>query len=89
MRRHRAKRDRVVPDAGKVLGNLPGLRSQDAEHESLEFLFAKVLDHLQPSGHCLVGLDQAGAPSGLTSRGARNHNGDAILAWFFPNILGF
>lgn len=67
VRRHRAKRDRVLP-AGKVLikgvsGNLPDLRSEGAEHESPEFLLAKVLDHLQPSaehvGHCLVGLDQA------------------------------
>ena len=68
MRRHRAERDRVVPDTGNVLvggpvvGHQPGLRSDGAEHESMELLLAKALDHLEPGPPrpAIVDFDRAG-----------------------------
>jgi len=87
------------PDAGKVLigepvvGNQPGLRSGGAEHESLEFLLAKVLDHLQSSTSAIVSSAStrslSGARSRLTSRGARIITAMPSWAEFFSDaILG-
>jgi hypothetical protein len=58
MRRHRAERDCVVTDAGKVavgrpvVGDELGLRGDGVEHESMELRLAKALDHLQPGAPC-------------------------------------
>src|SRR5260370_36186624 len=62
-RRHRADRDRMMPDTGNVLvvgpvvGDQLGLRGDDAEHEGMEFLLAKALDHLEPGAPRLAAVD--------------------------------
>src|ERR1700757_39183 len=67
MRRHRAERDRLVLDLGKVFVGRPIVRHQHSvgghgtEHESVDLVLAEALDHLQPgaSWHAAVDFDRA------------------------------
>jgi hypothetical protein len=55
---------------GTLVGNQPGLRSEGAEHESLEFLLAKVLDHLQPSTSAILSSASTRPLRGVRHRAA-------------------
>ena len=87
VRRHRPERDRVVPDSGDVLvggpvvGNQLAVRRNGAEHESMEFVLAKALDHLEPGTPRLaaVDLDRAGDQHLADTAAARGQNHRVVL----------
>ena len=85
--RHRAERDRVVPDTGEVVvggpvvGDQLGLRGDGAEHESMKFLLAKALDHLEPGAPWLaaVDFDRAGDQHLADPAAAGGHDDRVVL----------